>query len=122
MWVPALRLSRAAALAVPLGEPYHQAIRDKLVGLLERAGKRRARAAVQAYLERHEDDILGESFPDGWAEAILATGSVGMLIIQGDPGAVEAAGAELAAEALKEMKQLDLEAFLECAPGDGGLD
>src|SRR6266480_659603 len=50
MWVPNLRLSRAAALAVRLGQPYYEAIRDKLVGLLERAGKRRARAAVQAYL------------------------------------------------------------------------
>lgn len=45
-----------------------------------------------------------------------------MLVMQGDPEAVEAAGAELVAEALEELKELDLETFLECAPGDGSLD
>jgi len=122
MWVPNLRLSRAAALAVPLGQPYHQAIRDKLVRLLEHAGKSRARAAVQAYLERDERDILAAGFPGGWAEQILATGSVGMLVMQGDPEGVGPAGAELAVEALEEAKQIDLETFLSMTPSGGGLD
>ena len=39
MWIPNLRSSRAAALAVPLGQPYQQAIEDKLVSLLEAAGE-----------------------------------------------------------------------------------
>lgn len=116
MWVPRLRLSRAAALAVPMGESYHQAIRDKLVGLLERAGERKARAAVQAHLERDEHDILAADFPDGWADQILATGSVGMLVMEGDPEGVEPADDELAREALEEMSDLDLETFLAVAP------
>src|SRR5260370_2168973 len=122
MWVPDLRLSRAAALAVPLDQDYHEAIRDKLVGLLERAGKRQARAAVQAYLEREERDILAADYPDGWAEEILATGSVGTLVMSGDPECVEPADAELAKEALEKAKEIDLEAFLEMAPSDRGLD
>ena len=123
MWVPNLALSRAAALAVPLGQPYHQAIRDKLVRLLERTGKRRARAAVQAYLEREEHDILAADYPDGWADQILATGPVSMLVMTGDPEAVEPADAELAKEALEEDRvEIDLEAFLSMAPSDRGLD
>ena len=120
--MPNLRLSRAAALAVPLRLPYRQAIREKLTTLLLKAGKRRARAAVQAYLERYENEILHEDFPGGWAEAMLATGSVAMLVIQGDPGAVLPAGAELVAEVLEELRELDLEGFLARVPGDGSLD
>jgi hypothetical protein len=122
MWVPNLRPSRAGALAVPLGQPYHQAIRDKLVGLLEAAGKRRARAAVQAYLEREEHLFLGLQFPDEWADQILSNDGVSMLVSSGNPESAEPAGAELAAEALEEMKEIDLEAFLSMAPGGGGLD
>jgi hypothetical protein len=123
MWVPNLSLSRAAALAVPLGQPYHQAISDKLVGLLERAGKRRARAAVQAYLEREEHEFVGLQFPEGWADQILSNDGVSMLVMSGDPEAVEPADAELAKEALEEDRdEIDLEAFLSMAPGDRGLD
>jgi len=117
MWVPNLRLSRAAALAVPLGQPYHQAIRDKLVRLLERAGKRRARAAVQAYLEREEHEFVGLQFPEGWADQILSNDAVSMLVMSGDPEAVEPADAELAKEALEESKDQDLATFLSLAPG-----
>lgn len=122
MWVPNLSLSRAAALAVPLGQPYNDAIRDKLVGLLEKAGKKRARAAVQAYLERSERDILGRAFPDGWAEAILWTDAVCSLVSAGDPDLVDAADPELTREALAEDAELDLESFLAATPGGGGLD
>jgi len=123
MWVPNLSLSRAAALAVPLGQPYHQAISDKLVGLLKRAGKRRARAAVQAYLERQEHDILAADYPDGWADQILSNDGVSMLVMSGDPEAVEPADAELAKEALDEDRdEIDLEAFLSMAPSDHSLD
>jgi len=123
MWVPHLSLSRAAALAVPLGQPYHQAIRDKLVRLLERAGKRRARAAVQAYLEREEHEILATDFPDGWADQILSNDGVSMLVMSGAAETVEPADAELAKEALDEDRdEIDLETFLSMAPSDRGLD
>src|SRR5713226_2218495 len=115
-WVPNLPLSRAAALAVPLGRPYPQAIYDKLVGLLDRAGERRARAAVQAYLKREAHDILAADYPDGWADEILATGSGGMLVMSGDPECAEPADAELAKEALEKAKEIDLAAFLSMAP------
>jgi hypothetical protein len=52
----------------------------------------------------------------------LATGAVSALVMQGDPGAVESAAAELVSEALEEMTELDLETFLSCAPGDGSLE
>ena len=121
-WVPNLRVSRAAALAVPLGQPYRQAIREKLVRLLEKAGKRAAKAAVQAYLETNENAILTEDFPDGWADQILSTGAVGMLVMSGDPVGADPADAALAAEALEENRELDLETFLSVAPSDRTLD
>lgn len=122
MWVPNLRLSRAAALAVPLGQPYSEAIRDKLVGLLKKAGEKRSKAAVQAYLERVEHEILGLPFPNEWAEAMIWTDAVSSLVSQGDPDLVEPADPDLAREALEEMKELDLETFLSMTPGAGGLD
>ena len=68
MWVPDLRLSRAAALAVPLDQDYHEAIRDKLVGLLERAGKRQARAAMSLptpfmLAKMHSSQVEGPNSP-----------------------------------------------------------
>jgi hypothetical protein len=117
MWIPNLRSSRAAALAVPLGRPYRQAIEDKLVELLEAAGEGLGRAAVQAYLEQDENAILSEDFPDGWADQILSTGAVGMLVMSGDPDSVEAAtDPELIEEVMEELKELDLVNFLAAAP------
>ena len=117
MWIPNLRSSRAAALAVPVGQPYRQAIEDKLVSLLEAAGEDAARAAVQSYLEQDEQAILSEDFPDGWADQILATGAVGMLVMSGDPdGAEPATDPELIEEVMGWQKDLTLDEFLAAAP------
>ena len=116
MWVPNLRPGRAAALAVPTQQPYQQAVREKLIRLLEEAGQPRAKAAVQSYLEQDENSILPEDFPDGWAEQMLTTGAVSMLVLSGDPDSVDPASSELAKEALELQQELNLETFLEVAP------
>ena len=117
MWIPNLRSSRAAALAVPLGRPYRQAIEDKLIGLLEAAGEDSARASIQAYLEQDEHAILSEDFPDGWADQILAAGAVGMLVMSGDPDGREAAtDPELIVEVMDGLAELTLDEFLAAAP------
>lgn len=116
MWVPNLRLSRAAALAVPRSLPYQEAIREKVVTLLEEAGEGEARRAVQAYLENQEQDILGRQFPEEWAAEILASPQVSLLVMSGDPESVDPAPPELWKEALEENKDLNLATFLSLAP------
>jgi hypothetical protein len=123
MWVPNLRLSHAAALAVPLGRPYHQAIRDKIVRLLEAAGEDDAKGIIGAYLEREEHLFLGLEFPEEWADQILYNDGVSMLVSSGDPANVEPADAELAKEALVEdAEDMSLGTFLSVTPSDRGLD
>lgn len=116
MWVPNLRLSRAAALSVPRNLPYQEAIRDKVVALLEAAGEAEAKRAVQAYLEPQEQDILGRQFPEEWAVEILASPQVSLLVMSGDPESVDPAPPELSKEALEENKELNLATFLSLAP------
>lgn len=115
-WVPNLRLSRATALAVPSGQRYRQAILSKLVDLLERAGQPRARAAVRAYLENQETEILALDFPVGWAEQILVSGTMPELVATGNPENAEPADPELVAEVMEELPDLTLEDFLAVAP------
>lgn len=115
-WVPNLRLSKATALAVPLGQPYHQAVQDKLAALLEATGKKASRAAVQAYLEPQEMDILPLDFPDGWAEQILTSGTMPELVAMGDPEDAEPADQELMMEAVDGQGGLSLAEFLAAAP------
>jgi hypothetical protein len=76
MWIPNLRSSRAAALAVPLNQPYQMAIRDKLVRLLKKANKRESMAAVQTYLAKEEHEYSSLQFPEGWADHMLWSDSV----------------------------------------------
>ena len=99
LWVPNLTDSQAAALAVPQGQRYRQAIQEKLVALLEKAGKPAAKAAVQAYLENQEMEILPLDFPEGWADQILVSGTVPEMVAAGNPEETEPAPPELAQEA-----------------------
>jgi hypothetical protein len=123
MWVPNLRLSHAAALAVPLGRPYHQAIRDKIVRLLEAAGEDDAKGIIGAYLEREEHLFLGLEFPEEWADQILYNDGVSMLVSSGDPENVGSADAELAKEAsVEDAEDMSLGTFLSATPSDRGLD
>jgi hypothetical protein len=123
MWVPNLRLSRAAALAVPLGQPYHQAIRQKLITLLEDAGEQDAKGIIGASLENDQHLFLGLQFPEEWADQILSNDGVSTLVMSGDPESVGPADAELAKQALKENEEdMSLGTFLSMAPSDHSLD
>lgn len=115
-WVPNLDLSRATALAVPAGRRYRQAVFSKLLGLLERAGRPAAKAAVQGYLEAQEMDILPLDFPMGWAEQIFSSGTIPELVAMGNPEEVGAADPELTKEAMDGQGELTLESFLAAAP------
>lgn len=116
MWVPNLRLSRAAALAVPANLPYQQAIKVKLVALLEEAGEEEARQTVDVYLESQEQDLVHLQFPEELADAILASPQVSILVMSGDPETTEPAPPELWKDALEENKDLNLATFLSLAP------
>jgi hypothetical protein len=119
-WVPGIRASQATALVVPLGLPYHQAVQDKLVGLLVEAGEEEARSIIGMYLEQEEAQVLDAEFPEGWAAQIMMTGDVSLMVLDGDPDVAQAADEETREIALECQSDLTLGEFLGAAPTGGG--
>ena len=110
-WVPDLDPGRAAVLTVPAHPPYHKAVREKLIRLLEAAGQHDTRVASES-LDLEESQLQHEDFPAGWADQILACGIVKKMVLTGSPETAEPADEALARNALANQAALTLADFL----------
>ena len=110
-WVPNLDSDTAAVLTVPTHLTYHEAVRQKLIRLLDAAGQYNTRVAIE-HLDLEETQIQPEDFPEGWADQILACGIVKKIVLTGSPEAVAPADDDLARSAVEKQAALTLDNFV----------